>query len=144
MKDVTEQYNFTTKESDLTRYSDWFNGAKTGSPNGLSDIENMELRVSRIGAALQKESGVRPVNGGAYGVTHLKAPCQMKNFTCGLNPPSPESRQMPVDIGTMFSRQSRFFQRANQQLHIVTAKKPVSTAEEKYCIGTHHFGDTNS
>jgi hypothetical protein len=60
MRNAVRQYNFMEKDSASIKYFSWLNGVESGSPNGLNDIKSMELKVLRIEAVPQKESGERP------------------------------------------------------------------------------------
>jgi hypothetical protein len=57
MKNVVKQYSFIEKDMVSIKYSNWFRGVKVGSSNGLNDLKNMGLTVSKTKAVPQRESG---------------------------------------------------------------------------------------
>jgi hypothetical protein len=57
MKNVTKQYNFIKKGKVSIRYSSLFKGVEFGSPNGSNDLKSRDLKVLKIRAVSQNESG---------------------------------------------------------------------------------------
>jgi hypothetical protein len=57
MKNAVKQYTCIKKDMVLIKYFNWFREVDSGSPNGSNDLESRDLKVSKIKAALQKESG---------------------------------------------------------------------------------------
>jgi hypothetical protein len=62
MRYAIRQYNFIKKDTVSIRYLSWFKGVEDGSPNGSSDVKKKGLKVSKIRAVSQRESGKRPLN----------------------------------------------------------------------------------
>jgi hypothetical protein len=57
MKNAAKQYSFIKKDMVSIEHFSWFKGAKDGFPNGSNDLKNMVLKVSKIRAVPQNESG---------------------------------------------------------------------------------------
>ncbi|MCX5718480.1 MAG: hypothetical protein NT055_00695 [Nitrospirae bacterium] len=57
MKNAIKQYNFIKKGKVSIRYSSLFKGVEFGSPNGSNDLKRRDLRVLKIRAVSQNESG---------------------------------------------------------------------------------------